>query len=422
MASDNIIELEPFFSPISDENPSGTDLRDENDSDFSAAKAARRKVVSLAKAARFDANGELELVEQWREIRRLAPTILKRKSKDLEVAAWFTEALLKLEGFTGLRDGLQIIKGLVENFWDTVYPLPDEDGVETRIYPLISLNGEDGTGTLVLPIKNTPLTDDTENVLTLTSYGRLQDALNIEDPEERIRRFEELSLSEDIVNQQLLTVSPDKAQNIYEDIQEALALWQEIGELVDAKCSESGSKASLPTSGVKNALQEVEELYKRLMKNKLLSDDEVAPVQSDGGQAGGSTGGGGAQQMRGGVAHGPFRSREDAINHLLVIAEYFRKTEPHSPLCGAIERVANWGRMSIQELLMELIPDEEARARYALMTGIQIGEDAAPIGQLSQTARAVTIPEPKAKAEGASEPAQSSGENWDSGGGGDSSW
>ncbi|MFT6123142.1 MAG: type VI secretion system protein ImpA [Oleiphilaceae bacterium] len=72
-----------------------------------------------------------------------------------------------------------------------------------------------------------------------------------------------------------------------------------------------------------------------------------------------------------------------------MVANYFRQTEPHSPLCGALERVVEWGNMSLQELMLALIPDASARANYTQLTGIDLGEDALPIGQLSQSAKAV---------------------------------
>ena len=45
--------------------------------------------------------------------------------------------------------------------------------------------------------------------------------------------------------------------------------------------------------------------------------------------------------------------------------------------------------MSLQELMLAIIPDASARANYTQLTGIDLGEDAIPIGQLSQSAKTV---------------------------------
>src|SRR3981189_690418 len=46
---------------------------------------------------------------------KLAGDALATKSKDLQLAAWITEAALNKEGFPGLLAGLKLIRGLIEN-------------------------------------------------------------------------------------------------------------------------------------------------------------------------------------------------------------------------------------------------------------------------------------------------------------------
>src|SRR5258706_4530143 len=73
---------------------------------------------------------------EWPAVIRLASETTATKSKDLQVAAWLLEAELRQEGFSGLRSGLELIHGLLEKYWDTLYP-PIEDGdAELRAAPL----------------------------------------------------------------------------------------------------------------------------------------------------------------------------------------------------------------------------------------------------------------------------------------------
>jgi len=67
---------------------------------------------------------------------KLAGEALATKSKDLQVAAWLTEAMLRKEGFQGLKAGLELIQGLIETFWDTLYPELDDGDAEMRAAPL----------------------------------------------------------------------------------------------------------------------------------------------------------------------------------------------------------------------------------------------------------------------------------------------
>jgi type VI secretion system protein ImpA len=57
-----------------------------------------------------------------------------------------------------LHEGLQLLRGLVERYWDTFFSLEDEDGLETRLAPLAALNGVGGEGTLIQPLRKVAVT------------------------------------------------------------------------------------------------------------------------------------------------------------------------------------------------------------------------------------------------------------------------
>jgi type VI secretion system protein ImpA len=77
-----------------------------------------------------------------------------RKTKDIQIAVWLTEALIKTDGFHGLDTGLQVLSGLLEAFWDHLYPEIEDDDLDYRIGPLEFLNDK-----LWLAVKQVPLTD-----------------------------------------------------------------------------------------------------------------------------------------------------------------------------------------------------------------------------------------------------------------------
>src|SRR5205085_1199439 len=67
---------------------------------------------------------------------KLTEEALAKKTKDLFLAGWLTEALLNRSGFAGLKDGLDLIRGLIEKFWDTIYPELEDGDAEFRATPL----------------------------------------------------------------------------------------------------------------------------------------------------------------------------------------------------------------------------------------------------------------------------------------------
>src|SRR5690606_9804639 len=70
------------------------------------------------------------------------------------------------------------------------------------------------------------------------------------------------------------------------------------------------------------------------------------------------------------VSAGRLQTREDAFRALLQVSDFFRRTEPHSPVSYALEQAVRWGRMPLPELLRELISDESVRNDVFRRTGI----------------------------------------------------
>ena len=54
---------------------------------------------------------------------------------------------------------------------------------------------------------------------------------------------------------------------------------------------------------------------------------------------------------------GQVASREDALRALGEIANFFRRTEPHSPLSYTLDEAVRRGRMTWPELLAEVVAD-----------------------------------------------------------------
>ena len=49
------------------------------------------------------------------------------KSKDLRIAVYLTRAAVRTDGLAGLADGLEVLAGFVEKYWDGVHPQLDPD-------------------------------------------------------------------------------------------------------------------------------------------------------------------------------------------------------------------------------------------------------------------------------------------------------
>ncbi len=120
------IDMEALLAPIAGDLPTGADLREDfsPQSFYYRLRDARSEARAAERAA--DANPGEDTVPppQWRAVRDLSLQALTTKTKDLEIAAWLTEALVRSDGLRGLSAGAHLICGLAEAYWDNLYPTP----------------------------------------------------------------------------------------------------------------------------------------------------------------------------------------------------------------------------------------------------------------------------------------------------------
>src|SRR5262249_5445404 len=94
----------------------------------------------------------------WGRIIEQATDALQKSSKDLRLACYLTEALVKEHGFAGLRDGMQLLHDLVDQCWDRLLPKPDEgETMETRTPPFLGLTDPERGALFVVTLRHTPL-------------------------------------------------------------------------------------------------------------------------------------------------------------------------------------------------------------------------------------------------------------------------
>ena len=134
--------------PIEGENPSGANLR--YDPLYDRIKEARREEDQPPPGM---TERDRKVADNPQVIKHTTD-LLTKKTKDLQLAGWLTEALLKQKGFGGLKDGLALCHGLVDKFWDTLYPELEDGDSQSRGAPL----GFIGTK-LEIPVKLVPVVE-----------------------------------------------------------------------------------------------------------------------------------------------------------------------------------------------------------------------------------------------------------------------
>ncbi len=371
MASQPVLDLASLLAPISSEHPTGIDLRLDASplSNYQTIKTARYAARDAEKNNLYkESNGEAD--EHWRKILSLAPGLLMRESKDLEVATWLTEALIRRNGFQGVRDAFLLIDGLIKNFWDQLYPLPDEeDGIETRVSPLAGLNGTANEGVLIAPIRRVPLTEGySPGPFAYWQYQQAVELERITNEDARSNKAEKLGFTLADIERAVEESTQQFILDQFDDINETIECAKSVETLLDQLC---GSEHAPSMRAIVTALEECRGALNHIAKHKLPVEAEPVVAATEIVAVSGS----GTTQTTITNTAPALVTREMAFKQLLDIAKFFRTTEPHSPVSYALEKAVKWGNMPLDELIVELIPDSSSRKHFSELTGVMTNED-----------------------------------------------
>lgn len=366
MALAELIDVASLVQPFGGENPAGNEIREDVSpkSPYQMIKSARQGARAAERNSLFDESSN-EAVDHWHKVLNLAPDILSGQSKDLEVASWYTEALVRIHGFSGLRCGFELIAQLIDGFWDNLYPQPDEDGVATRVAPLAGLNGEGAEGVLIAPIRNVPITQgNPPGPFSLWQYQQARDVQKISDENARAEKAAKVGFLVEDINNAVNESSEAFYVDLRDEIKTCIDIYQKISRSLTERC---GTHDAPPTGNITSALDECLSTINHIAGHKFpveeSKDEENEATENEGGAATTT------------AAKGPIASREQAFKQLRTIAHFFRQTEPHSPISYVLDKAVQWGGMSLNELILELIPDAASREHYSILTGVRVDDN-----------------------------------------------
>jgi len=364
-----MVEFDALMKPISDDSPSGANLRlDAADLTFSQLEEMRTEVDPT-----LDPGGESRAAN-WPGVVRLCEEVLTGKSKDLEIAGFYVQGLVRTEGWNGLVSGLRVVRGLVEEFWDGVHPGWDEGEIiePIRARPLNWIgSAKEFLGSVKRIIVTDPIGGTQHSWFDYEQSKRVDSAAIQSDP----KPLQELLAQGLITGEQwrgsLGGTPPERTDAVLASLKDAIA---EIAVL-DKACEDRFEEDPPFLMPLVQLLEEIQEYLEQYAASGGGGAVESAPAPQAAPGSAGIPAAAAAAPASGGPAmpSGPIGSRDEAYRRLREVAEFLRKTEPHSPVPALLDRAVRWGNMSFDKLFDDVVKNKDARVQTRDLLGLDTG-------------------------------------------------
>lgn len=355
------VKLAELLQPVEPLNPAGHSAK--SSGVYHAIQGARRE--DDASLPQGPWQHELKRAD-WVAVSANALDTLRRKSKDLQIAAWLLEAQIHQGGFGGIAPCLVLIDGLMRNYWDELYPKrtgPDTSHranvlrwINRKLLPLvrqvpITAAGQDGDFTWA----------DREGAQRLDASARapVQGAAA---PPAQESRAQLLATA--------MTQTPAvRYQQMRAELKDALQAVARLTLTIDA-CFENDAPSLSAFSGLlAQILLGVEaELHRRGLLAEVVQPAMPAPLPI---------------RLQPGDAHpapapaaAPVCANDRAQAYALLeqAVQTLLLTDPHSPAPYLVRRAVEWGRLSTSDLYKEVFIRMGGQINIFELLGLEVPE------------------------------------------------
>jgi type VI secretion system protein ImpA len=345
---------EGVLNPIPGENPSGKNLR--YDPVYDKIREARREEEALQQG---DWTYAIKKAD-YPLVIKLATEVLSTKSKDLQIAAWLTEALLFRDHVAGLREGLDLLKGMLTTFWDTMYPELEEDDLEIRAAPLAWVGSKLDTSVRRLPLTKTKLDLFRYQESRRVGYEKDCEGNDVKLAARNLAIEEKKCTGEEFDEGVRAT-----GDAYYEKLAGNLVAALESLQALEALSDEKFGRDAPNFANLRTALEEMQDMVKQYHHPVVEEPEPAAAEQTEEVQEeleAPAVAGAPAAKKRT-LTSEPV-DREDAMQRVSAVAGFLRRETPQNPVPYLLLRAARWGELrgagsTLDPAILEAPPTEK---------------------------------------------------------------
>jgi type VI secretion system protein ImpA len=266
----------------------------------------------------------------WRGLRELCVAALK-ESKDLRVLAHFTAASIRLGSLTEVLRIYPLIDAWLSRYWDTAYPLIDDDAIMRR--NALTLFAD--RVAIVDALRRMPLVSDQRfGSFCVRDLDIASGVLVLKEPGAT-------KVSTDLIHAALAEADPLALRTLSGCVTAAASALRSVEATM---LTRTGGSDMVP--GLDAVAQTLARMLEMLAPH-LVEVPESAPIEA------GST----AAPVSNGTDVGSVSSRQDVLRAFDAVMTYYVRSEPSSLVPILVERAKRLVSMSFLDALAEVAPD-----------------------------------------------------------------
>jgi len=332
------LDIDELLKEISADAPCGGNL--EYDSAFTAME------IEAKGTPERQAGGSVEPAQppNWKILRKMVLELLER-TRDLRLLVELARTGLNMEGLSGLRDGLALLRKSLENYWDTIHPQldPDDDNDPTiRVNILMVLCDRDS---FLFPLLNAPLVES-----RLVGQFSLRDAqfATGKAPVPAGQTAPQLT----VIQGAFSDVPPESVMATQEALKDSLSDVNGIENYLTQQVGVGNAPSFAP---IRDLLKEALHFVAEQIDSLGLGGEAGSGAGETGSDAPESDSGGTKRPTAGQI--GGINNRKDVVRALELICEYYANNEPSSPVPLLARRAKRLVTMDFMEILQDLAPE-----------------------------------------------------------------
>lgn len=327
-----------ILAPLPDADGTGPDLTHLDDPTFDLIREARRQDDDLPQGVWESERKQAD----WDQVVALCQDALASKTKDLRLLVWLVEALTHRDGFAALAPGINLVEQFCRAFWPHLHPRMDEDGdLSARTNTIAMLNAR------VPRVLNAwPITLSGYAEPIRLSWGDYETA--------RLYQSRGGGGPTGTTTESFQASAAATPVDLLEQLRQHVEAGLDAVSALDAFLDQACAREAPSLMGLKSLLTDIAGWLHATLPSAPPPEPEPEPLSAaDAGEVAVMNPPTITTTPREGAA-GPIVNRDDAYRRLAEVADYLMRVEPHSPAPYVLRRVLAWGRMPLNEVLLEM--------------------------------------------------------------------